>query len=430
MGAIIAESHDIRRVERLTAPLRDMFSAVFFVAIGLLIDPALLRQYGVPVAIITVALVAGKIVACSFGCFVAGYDRATSLRVGLGLAQIGEFSFIIAALGMEMRVTSGFLYPIAVSVSALTSILTPFLIGNTDRLIAWHDRIAPRSLLNYQRDYTAWIEGWRATRAASPPRRLLRLMLLQMSINVVLMAGVFLAAAIVDRQDVPWLDRLPHWTGGSRTVLWLAAVLVSLPIGIATLRKLQAFSMLTSEMTVQRRASAKATMAMRALVANTTLFAGVVGLAILLLLLSSFLLPPFEVLLVLAGVVVVIAILLRTFFIRIYSRAQVSIREVLSRQPEQTEPVLRRRLPSLLENAQLVTVTIRPGTVAVGKQIRELELRTRTGATAVALRRGGETIVSPEPELEFRPDDEILLIGSASQLDQAKELLASEPATS
>src|SRR5678815_561699 len=139
MGAIIAESHDIRRVERLTGPLRDMFSAVFFVAIGLLIDPVLLREYAWPVAIITLALVGGKIVACSFGCFVAGFERATSLRVGLGLAQIGEFSFIIAALGTELGVTSGFLYPIAVTVSALTSILTPFLIRHADRLISWHD---------------------------------------------------------------------------------------------------------------------------------------------------------------------------------------------------------------------------------------------------------------------------------------------------
>jgi CPA2 family monovalent cation:H+ antiporter-2 len=251
-------------------------------------------------------------------------------------------------------------------------------------------------------------------------------MLMQMSINLALMAGIFLAATIVERQELPWLMHLPEWTGGGRAVLWLAAVLLCLPIGIATLRKLQAFSMLTSEMTVQRRASAKATMAMRALVANTTLFTGIVGLAILLLLFTSFLLPPSEVLLVVIGIVIVVALLLRTFFIRIYSRAQVSIREVLSREPEQTEPALPRRLPSLLENAQLLTVTIRAGTVAVGKQIRELELRTRTGATAVAIRRGTETIISPEPELEFRPDDELLLIGSAVQLEQARGFLDSK----
>src|SRR4030095_14283968 len=225
------------------------------------------------------------------------------------------------------------------------------------------------SLLNYQRDYTAWLSRWRATRVASTPRRLLRQMLIQMGINLVLITGVFLAAAILNQQEVTWMNRGPPWARGSRTVLWFAAVLVSLPIGIATLRKLQAFSMLASEMTVQRRTSAKATMAMRALVANATLFACVIGLAILLLLLSSFLLPPFEVLLILLGIVVLIALLLRTFFIRIYSRAQVSIREVLSRENETIEPASPGRLPSLLENAELLTVTIRPGTVAVGKQI-------------------------------------------------------------
>jgi CPA2 family monovalent cation:H+ antiporter-2 len=424
MGAIIAESHDIRRVERLTGPLRDMFSAVFFVAIGLLIDPKVAWEYAGPVAIISVALVGGKIVACSFGCFVAGYDRATALRVGLGLAQIGEFSFIIAALGASLGVTSGFLYPIAVTVSVLTTILTPFLIRHSDRLIALHDRLAPQSWLSYLQDYTAWLARWQVTRPASPPRRLLRIMLVQIGINVALIAGLFLGAAIVDRQEFGWLNDLPAWTGGRRTVLWLAAMVISLPIGIATLRKLQAFGMLTSEMAVHRRASPKATVAMRALVANTTLFAGMVGLAILILLFSSFLLPPWEVLVVLLGIVILTALLLRTFFIRVYSRAQYSIREVLSREPPRSPPPPAAPVvPSLLENARLVTVILRPGTRAVGRQIRELELRTRTGATAVAVRRGSETIVSPEPELEFRPQDEVLLIGNDVQLARAREWL-------
>lgn len=427
MGAIIAESHDIRRVERLTGPLRDMFSAVFFVAIGLLINPRQIGEHALPVGVISVALVMGKIAACSFGCFVAGYDRATALRVGLGLAQIGEFSFIIAALGTKLGVTSGFLYPIAVTVSAATSVLTPFLIRHADRLIAWHDRLAPATWLNYQRDYTAWLQRLRASHAASAPRRMLRTMLVQLAINVALIAGLFLGAAIVDRQDWAWLDGWPDWTGGRRTVLWLAAMLISVPIGIATLRKLQAFSMLTSELTVQRRASAKATLAMRALVANTTMFTGIIGLSLLLLLFSSFLLPPWEVLLVLTAMVVLVAVLLRTFFIRIYSRAQFSIREVLSREPIQAEAIPPPP-PSLLDHARLVTVIIQPGTLAVGRQIRELELRSRTGATAVAVRRGAETIVSPEPELEFRPGDEVLLIGSVAQLEQGRQLLEAMPA--
>ncbi len=427
MGAIIAESHDIKRVERLTGPLRDMFSAVFFVAIGLLIEPKLLAEHALPIAVISVALVAGKIGACSFGCFVAGYERSTALRVGLGLAQIGEFSFIIAALGVTLGVTSGFLYPIAVTVSALTSVLTPFLIRNADHLIAWHDRIAPGSWLNYQRDYTAWLARLRTSRKTSPPRRMLRVMLVQLAINVALIAGLFLGAALVERRNFPWLNQLPDWMGGRRTVLWLAATLLSLPIGIAILRKLQAFSMLTSEIAVHRRSSARATVAMRALVANTTLFAGIVGLALVILLFSSFLLPPWEILVVLVGMLLLVAILLRTFFIRVYSRAQYSIREVLSREPPPATPSPHDEPPSLLDQARLLTVVIRSGSFPVGRQIRELELRTRTGATAVAVRRGTETIASPEPELEFQPGDEVLLVGNATQLERGRQLLESVP---
>src|SRR5688572_12803948 len=205
MGAIIAESHDIRRIERLTAPLRNMFSAVFFVAIGLLINPRLLLDYALPVGVITVTLILGKFVACSFGSFVAGYDRETSLRVGLGLAQIGEFSFIIAALGTQLGVTSHFLYPIAVSVSAIASTLTPFLIQHADKVVALHNRLAPRSLISYQQDYTAWIQRVRKVRTGSAPRRLIRIMIFQLGINVALIAGLFLAAVIVDRMKIEWL---------------------------------------------------------------------------------------------------------------------------------------------------------------------------------------------------------------------------------
>jgi CPA2 family monovalent cation:H+ antiporter-2 len=194
---------------------------------------------------------------------------------------------------------------------------------------------------------------------------------------------------------------------------------------VATLRKMQAFSMLVSEITVRDRAGLTNKAAMRALVANTTLFTGIVGLALLVLLLSSVLLPSWEVFLVLLGITVLLAVLLRSFFIRIYAHAQVSIQETLSRElvphPEHTEFV-RKPLPSLLENAELVTVSVEAQSPALGKQIRELELRSRTGATAVAVRRDGETVTSPEPDYEFRLNDQVLLIGSQQQLVEARRL--------
>src|SRR6478735_7732055 len=153
IGAIIAEAREIHRIETLIEPVRDMFSAVFFVAIGLLIDPKLLLVYWQPILVITLAVIIGKVLTCSFGAFVGGNDTRTSLRVGMGLAQIGEFSFIIATLGLTLNVTSKFLYPIAVAVSALTTLTTPYLLRQSDALVGWFDRKAPTKWVEYMANY-------------------------------------------------------------------------------------------------------------------------------------------------------------------------------------------------------------------------------------------------------------------------------------
>jgi CPA2 family monovalent cation:H+ antiporter-2 len=135
IGAVIAEAREIHRLEALLEPVRDMFSAIFFVAIGLLIDPKMLTAHWRPVVVITLAVIVGKVLTCSFGAFIGGNDTRTSLRVGMGLSQIGELSFIIASLGVTLKVTSDFLYPIAVAVSAITTLLTPYLIKSADRVV-------------------------------------------------------------------------------------------------------------------------------------------------------------------------------------------------------------------------------------------------------------------------------------------------------
>ncbi len=140
IGAIIAESRSLRRVEHLIEPIRDMFSAVFFVTIGLMLDPHVLVDYAGPVAVITVVVVVGKVISRTFGALAAGQRGRTSMRIGMSLAQIGEFSFIIAALGTSLNVTSAFLYPIAVAVSAITTLLTPYLMRARRSARATHPR--------------------------------------------------------------------------------------------------------------------------------------------------------------------------------------------------------------------------------------------------------------------------------------------------
>ena len=134
MGSILAETNEGPRIEKLIHPIKDLFAAVFFVSVGMMIDPAILMEYSWQILLITLITIFGKVISTSFGALLSGVSFRHSVQAGMSLAQIGEFSFIIATLGLTLKVTSPFLYPIAVSVSAVTTFCTPYLIKNADRI--------------------------------------------------------------------------------------------------------------------------------------------------------------------------------------------------------------------------------------------------------------------------------------------------------
>jgi len=422
IGAVIAEAREIHRIETLIEPVRDMFSAVFFVSIGLLIDPKMLISYWQPILVITLAVVIGKVLACSFGAFVGGNDTRTSLRVGMGLAQIGEFSFIIASLGVTLNVTSKFLYPIAVAVSVITTLLTPYLIRNSDGLVNWFDRAAPRRLVNYLTLYTQWAGQWRESRHTSMTSRLIRRWTWQMALNLVLVAGPFVAATFVSKKPPALLPSVPGGKQGMDAMLWLCAVLLALPLLVASYRKLQALGLLLGEMAAERPANKPRAAAIQAIVGNTVVLAGTVGMGLLLLVLSAALLPSWNILIVLLLIVAAVTILGWRGLIRIYSKAQIALEETLTQPPPQ-RPQPPTALPGLLREADLETVTIAPGSPAAGKLIRELQLRTLTGASIVGIERYGTSIINPGPDEDLQAGDQVLFLGTRAQLDAARRHL-------
>lgn len=160
IGAIMAESRrELKIIRQLTAPVRDMFSAIFFVSVGLLLDPTVVMEHTLVITVITVAVVLGKVMTCSLGTLLVGKDGRTALRVGMGLAQIGEFSFIIAGLGLTLNVTSSFIYPIAVAVSVITTFLTPYLIRSADPLASFLAKNLPRSTISFFEKYRDRIQN-------------------------------------------------------------------------------------------------------------------------------------------------------------------------------------------------------------------------------------------------------------------------------
>ena len=423
IGAVIAEAREIHRIEILTEPVRDMFSAIFFVAIGLLIDPSLVVEYWIPVTVVTIVVVVGQALSCAFGTFLAGNDTRTSLRVGMGLAQIGEFSFIIASLGLSLNVTSKFLYPIAVAVSAITTLLNPYLIRSSDRVVAWFDREAPPWLVNYLEVYTQWIGRLGSRRHTSMATKLVRRWFAQMALNASLMGALFAAAAFVAGHPPDWLEQKQFGTEMLNAGLWLAAMILALPLVIATFRKLQALGLLLAETRITKETAGDRVASLRELVAQGVPIAGLLVLILYLLVLSSALLPPLKVLIVLILILVLVTIRLRRVFIKVYSRAQIALQETLSQPPAQ-KPA-QGQLPGLLREADLETIQITADSPGVGKLIRELELRTRTGTSIVGIERGGgQRIINPGPDEELQSGDQVLLLGTRPQLESAKSVLS------
>jgi len=128
MGSILAETPLIDRIHNLIKPIRDIFAAVFFISIGMLMDPMVIIQNWPIVLLISVVTIVGKLVTTSCGTLISGQSLKTSLRIGFGMAQVGEFSFIIIGLGMSLNVVSNSLYPIIVAIAVITAFTTPYLI--------------------------------------------------------------------------------------------------------------------------------------------------------------------------------------------------------------------------------------------------------------------------------------------------------------
>lgn len=423
IGAVIAEAREIQRIETLIEPVRDMFSAVFFVAIGLLIEPKMLVVHWIPVVVITLAVIVCKVIACASGTFLGGYDRGTSLRVGMSVAQIGEFSFIIASLGLTLNVTSNFLYPIAVAVSVLTTLLTPYLIRSTDGVVNWFDRKAPKSLVNTLEIYTRWVGQLGSQRQPSAVSKLVWKWARQMALNTALITAVFITAAFISKRPPHWLKPFNLDEDWAKPILWFAAAILSLPMFIATSRKLQALGLLVAELKVKESAAGERTAAIRAIVAQVIPIAGTIILGLYVLVLSSTLLPTWKVMLVLLLAAGIVSWVLRRSFIKVYSKAQVALEETFAQQPIPIPGHHTAALPSLLQQSNLETITVSANSFAVGKLIRELQLRTQTGASVVGIERSTGSIINPGPDEELQAGDQILLLGNPAQLEAARKHL-------
>lgn len=189
MGSLLAETSYGEKIEHLVKSVKDLFGCVFFISVGMLIDPDMLFQYAGPVALITLITILGKTLSTAMGALVSGQTLKTSVQAGMSLSQIGEFSFIIATLGMTLKVTSEFLYPIAVAVSAITTFTTPYMIRVSDPVYKWLNKVLPVRFIRAVDRYSnrppniANSSGW---------RKFIRAHLLNALLQLVLIVGIII----------------------------------------------------------------------------------------------------------------------------------------------------------------------------------------------------------------------------------------------
>ena len=446
-GSLVAESGHGEQVERLIQPVRDVFVAIFFVAVGMLIDPRVLVLHWPAVVALVVVVVAGKFVAVSMGVFLTGNGLTTAVRSGMSMAQIGEFSFIIAGVGLAAGAIRPFLYPVAVAACAITTLSTPWLVRYANHVAHRLDRSLPRRLQTFVALYGSWIEGMRAAGPASPEKLPLRRTIRLLMLDLLLLAGLIVAtAAEMGRLGVLFQG----WFGWSettsaRSVIGLALLsaipflvgLVQMTRHLATLLALRAFPH------SGRRGLDRAAAPRRTLIA-TLQFALLLAAAVPLLAVLQPFIPRLPTLTLLSAVGLALGVAVWRSAGNLYGHARAGAEVIVmtlsqhdrvrgtSAELSQTMQQLNAMLPGLgvPEAIRLV-----PGSPAIGRSLLELNLRSRTGATILAITRtadGAEQALVPSGSERLREDDVLALAGTEDAVEMARHLLldvepASEP---
>ncbi|HNU16043.1 MAG TPA: cation:proton antiporter, partial [Chitinophagaceae bacterium] len=191
MGSILAETTSAEKIEHLIRPVKDLFGAVFFVSVGMMIDPAVMVEYRWPILWVTLLVLFGKFLSTSAGALMSGQPLKQSVQVGMSMAQVGEFAFIVASLGLSLGVTSNFLFPVAVGVSAITTFTTPYMIKFSPAVNSLVIRIIPASWTAALNSFTS---GSQDIRAKSSWQKIINAYLRNVITNSILVIAIFTAS--------------------------------------------------------------------------------------------------------------------------------------------------------------------------------------------------------------------------------------------
>jgi CPA2 family monovalent cation:H+ antiporter-2 len=400
MGSIIAETTQAEHIEHLIKPVKDLFGAIFFVSVGMLIDPTTLYEYAFPVLILTLITIFGQSISSTIGALISGQPLKQSIQTGMSLAQIGEFSFIIATLGMSMNVTSNFLYPVIVAVSAITTFTTPFMVKMATPFSEFLERKLPRKWLKKIARYST---NTQAIKSATTWQVVLRTTMLQIVIHTIIITAIILLSS---KFVLPLVESSKF---GNAIAALITIIIISPFLWALALRRVA-----VKEVEILRQERKY-----RGPIMMMVLFR--IGLATFYIgfLLNIFFSP------LVAFFALIIAVSVYIFFPKKLHRQYIRIENHFLQNFNNREILkTNRRYANLTPwDGHMSTFIIAKESNIAGSTLKELRLREEMGINIAFIKRGEIMVKIPTKNERLFPGDEICVIGTDAQVKEFKTYL-------
>lgn len=420
VGVLGASSDVHHRLEELASPLKSMFAAVFFVSIGLLLDPAACLRYLPEILLVSAAVVVGKTFNCAFGALLTGERVKTAVQMGLSLAQIGEFAFMVAVLYFTVTGdTSSPMYTIVVASSLLTTLLNPLMIRASGPAGEWIESHLPAR-------FRAWSDAWRGLVVKYQDENrevrlhhVVRTGLIEIAVLLGLNFAVSVVCSLLARYD--WKRFSVFFDTHKDFVFCLAVNLFIVAMFAPAVRIARHLATAVSDSLVGE-GSAKWQLAVRRLVSLIAVVAAAVVFFIEMTMINVHLAPPAVWARWTIGAILLLAAVFGwRFFHKAGQRAAARFDEALT--ADERRAKLGAMLTLSVPEDTLHRLTLTADSPAVGATVVMLDIRAKTGASVVAVTRGGETIRNIGPETEFRIGDTLTALGNGPQIAALKDLL-------
>jgi CPA2 family monovalent cation:H+ antiporter-2 len=436
-GSLVAESGHESDIEKLVSPVRDVFAAIFFVSVGMIFDPNAVVDHWKAVLALTLAVILGNSVGVTIASFLVGLGRRTSIRAGMSLAQIGEFSFIIAGLGVSAGVIGSWMYPVAIAVAAITTLTTPIFIRFSNRAAESVDHWLPEPIQTITALYSSWIEKVRSAPRAptgrSATQRVIRIILLD---AVLLIAVVIGANVEIDRLTAVVGESTGLSLARARLLIALAGGVIIVPLMYGLVTSARALGRILASRafpTVQPGKVDPADAPRRALVIVVQI-AVVIAVGIPVVAITQPFLPPHQGAAVFAVLTLILFLALWRNASNLQGHARAGaqiIASALAHQMASADEAPERATTWLQDaNALLpglgepVAIRVAPESLAAGRSLAALNLRGATGATVLAIRRGDQQIPNPLGREVIYAGDLLAIAGARDALAVARGVLA------